>query len=500
MDLLRSCYRTRARLNPGCADETDITWSFCQTGAKVFPTWHSTGSLNWGARDEALVEIGELPDRPRPWSNGATFAASGQSFIGRIEQFQGVVPTACLPVANCCGPRDALPATLYFHVYSAEPGSEPLVGRRGVLNDSGLTEGLREWVNVPTEDFPSSVTPAFFRERFPQLPGWPCLEFVYLGFAGLNWDLAPNEQSTCQPLRLYFTLKGYFTILVSDTDLPIGLGFRELRLLNRPLLCHLAQLLVAVQAGDTFAMQAAADQFAGRPNRVIFLPFDPETAPNTAFVDYSYFAVVACAGTSTPNEWFDQITQASTGMVDQGSFSTLAIWKQGADYLISQLASFGVFQPKPILFCGYSMGGAVAEVANAIYSASQPSDTLKLVTFGQPKPGDLRLGRITRDLDALRVVNAGDIVPLIPPDIRTSLPLSLLVGPGPVWYWAQHVHEADYLKVLPDGTFSLTNQAENLWSNLVDVIVRWAAASPAPDPFQHFLTTYASRVCPANVK
>lgn len=66
VDLLRSCYRTKARLVEGSSELTDIDWFFAPEGARYLDLESAIGSLVWNSEIEFPEGIGEV-SRVREW-------------------------------------------------------------------------------------------------------------------------------------------------------------------------------------------------------------------------------------------------------------------------------------------------------------------------------------------------------------------------------------------------------------------------------------------------
>ncbi|MBK8068504.1 MAG: lipase family protein [Rhodanobacteraceae bacterium] len=101
-----------------------------------------------------------------------------------------------------------------------------------------------------------------------------------------------------------------------------------------------------------------------------------------------------------------QVPCALGGRVHQG-------FQQALDSLWADLAP--VLRQAPRWWCcGHSLGGALAALAAArVAEAATLAGTL---TYGQPRVGDADLARHLDTLPLLRIVNASDLVPDMPPE------------------------------------------------------------------------------------
>jgi len=74
VDYLRSCYRTQIySFDPvtGHNVPETITWQDVPPGATPLGVHHQYASLNWTKGIGYQEQVGEIPNQPRPWYNGA---------------------------------------------------------------------------------------------------------------------------------------------------------------------------------------------------------------------------------------------------------------------------------------------------------------------------------------------------------------------------------------------------------------------------------------------
>lgn len=168
-ELLRSCYSTVARLH---ADEptreTQIYWYWTSVGANPLPITSSVNSLNWMDATERTAAarpsgIGEVPERPRPWRNGALKP--------------GPQPLALEPCGEDAWFTDGTPAGI-----SIQRGTNGIALACAVPQGSGRAVGLTgaavwSWeerlVPSPCPDGPSSIPAGFVAvaDSFPVIDG-----------------------------------------------------------------------------------------------------------------------------------------------------------------------------------------------------------------------------------------------------------------------------------------------------------------------------------------
>jgi hypothetical protein len=103
MDRGRSCYETDMVLRVG-DPPVRVRWFFAEPGAKRLPYRHHFGSLNWERPVTDLSPgLGEVPDAPRAWYNGANFVGAtgvGNS-IPADKWFNGLDEGECFAGVAC---------------------------------------------------------------------------------------------------------------------------------------------------------------------------------------------------------------------------------------------------------------------------------------------------------------------------------------------------------------------------------------------------------------
>jgi hypothetical protein len=152
------------------------------------------------------------------------------------------------------------------------------------------------------------------------------------------------------------------------------------------------------------------------------------------------FVVVAFRGTTSRRDLrTDLQTRFNVSTADVAGRSTSVAVHSGFYHAYSKLASqlekrLAEIPNKPIYLTGHSLGGALALVASAAL-AGRPEfgDRIAAVyTFGAPRVGKRTFSEIVK-APHYRVVNKGDIVPLVPPTwlrgyVHTGTPILLKPG------------------------------------------------------------------------
>ena len=73
-------------------------------------------------------------------------------------------------------------------------------------------------------------------------------------------------------------------------------------------------------------------------------------------------------------------------------------------------------ESESIVFCGHSLGGALATIGSLYYSFQYPDKDIACVTFGSPRVGDAQFASYfdERITDSIRYVNDNDPIPCVP--------------------------------------------------------------------------------------
>lgn len=146
-------------------------------------------------------------------------------------------------------------------------------------------------------------------------------------------------------------------------------------------------------------------------------------------VVHPQYAIAGIQATSNAEQALVEVIQGVLGPVDVGGFSTARLWHDQATRVLGVLEAQGANPNAPILFVGHSYGGAAAAVCAAMCRLARPNRIIRFLTFGSPRPGDVRLSQLcglpTR---GLAMVNQGDLIGSIPPDLADLLPAQLVLG------------------------------------------------------------------------
>jgi pimeloyl-ACP methyl ester carboxylesterase len=210
-------------------------------------------------------------------------------------------------------------------------------------------------------------------------------------------------------------------------------------------------------------------------------------------------AVVAISGTTNLQQWEDQIFLSPLvntnfpivgGGVDNSQ--VLQCYVDAANDLDGKLSHL-VDEQQPLLLCGHSMGGVVAQVlAFKLFLAGRRLGT-RVCTFGQPKPGDaLFLARGPwNGPDYFRLSTLFDPAPQVPPFVP-ALPYPL---PAPLAAFAArysaHVPTGPLHTIDQTGTIVVGVQPD-LSAFVLFMLLSAAVGAPVPVFSAHDSGTYTT--------
>jgi hypothetical protein len=140
----------------------------------------------------------------------------------------------------------------------------------------------------------------------------------------------------------------------------------------------------------------------------------PDTDTQVLITETSNRILIAFRGSESIQDWIEDskfVRRNWNGISVHEGFS------DALEEVFPQLHDYLVKQTRPIIFCGHSLGGALAILA-AWYARRNGSIIEAVYTFGQPRVGDhsFKNSYFYLGLSSLtwRVVNDSDIVPRLP--------------------------------------------------------------------------------------
>jgi hypothetical protein len=160
------------------------------------------------------------------------------------------------------------------------------------------------------------------------------------------------------------------------------------------------------------------------------------------------------------------------------------------DFLVAD----GYMGNVPIMLAGHSYGGAVALIIAARLRFSSSTVQIRYLTYGCPKIGDERLIRLLQLCEGFDIANDGDVVTILPPDLRTVTPVELIVGlPSLLRYvaWERPPHQ---MLMRDDGTIAPRLATLIDTTTLLFMVQKVIALLPLEVISAHFIGTYIQRL------
>ena len=130
--------------------------------------------------------------------------------------------------------------------------------------------------------------------------------------------------------------------------------------------------------------------------------------------------IVAFRGTSSREDVLTDLSITRTELSLKGlSDSELPLVHSGFHeqfFSVNKEIEAGIEKYDNIIFCGHSLGGALATIGSLYYSFIYPDKDISCVTFGSPRVGNERFAFLfdERISNSIRYVNDNDPIPCVP--------------------------------------------------------------------------------------
>jgi Lipase (class 3) len=222
--------------------------------------------------------------------------------------------------------------------------------------------------------------------------------------------------------------------------------------------------------------------------------------PDVFIVKSPDCTVILVDGTMNFQQLALQVFLGVHGPLNQGIFSTLDIWYTAASWVNAWAGTDGVDPALPVILCGHSYGAAACNVLAARYRYIRPLGQVRLMTFGDPKPGDVRMARILGGTAGLALANDDDLVTIICPDATTIWPVSVSLANYTLVVWDQWKRPPNQALQRQDGSLNFNRYAVTDFNTLRAASVNAIGNLPLGVITGHFLSQYRSRIlarCPS---
>jgi hypothetical protein len=179
-----------------------------------------------------------------------------------------------------------------------------------------------------------------------------------------------------------------------------------------------------MQEADTGFVGMAAAAFEARFPGSVVTRFDGTTLfPPLWTIVHPAYAVVMFQPTQNMEQALIEVLTGVIPPTDVGGFSSTALWFRAGQRGMIRLGNQGVGLDIPLLCVGYSYGGCAAATAAAQARVASKDRKIHLLSFGSPRPGDVRLrSLVALPTVAVAVANNDDAYTSIPPSLNELLP------------------------------------------------------------------------------
>lgn len=253
--------------------------------------------------------------------------------------------------------------------------------------------------------------------------------------------------------------------------------------------CDALTLLAQGHVTDAQTMLAA--QFR---NATVTVIGQSQLYPPYFTVSHPSYACVGATGTSKLAQVLVQALNLVQGPQDYGNFGTGQLWYDFASYLQGIMSTAGVLDGRPLMLCGHSYGAAAILALIARIKLAQPQTEIRYLTFGCPKPGDVRLSvQLDKQFDGLSLVNDGDFITALPPSADVIAALSQYLPTAGLTNWTRW-------KYTPETTLMTgANLSKNTYQRydslgLANFLAAVALSNTIGTVTPHDLTEYGARI------
>lgn len=232
----------------------------------------------------------------------------------------------------------------------------------------------------------------------------------------------------------------------------------------------------------------------GPGSTTIIVPDNASAIPGSIIAEGPDQVAIAISGTTTPEQRALQILYAGYGIVNFAFYGTSAFWMAARSAVQERVWAAGITPAKPIILFGHSYGGVVSTLLAADYRRTNPGLDVRLLTFGMPRPGDIRLKRALARVRRQHIANTGDMVCGLPPTVNELVPLVFAFPEAFLEQWGVFWPAGEQLLLRADGTTLATDESTLTWSAMIETLTR-AVAGLDPPPFaEHAIAEYLARL------
>lgn len=255
-----------------------------------------------------------------------------------------------------------------------------------------------------------------------------------------------------------------------------------------------AQLLLALQGpSPQQAVDALIDGGQGILLGSTYLA-DTPTAPRR-YIGRTPLKTLVAVGGCTLATHAQATIDGYRGTTHDGAGNVVnAYFREQADALIGTVEAGGGWGTQRTLLLGHSLGGSIAEHVARYRNLQGRGDSVRVCTFGAPRPGSEVFASECAVTSRARWMTADDPVPLLPPGLRDELALIVGQSPTAILRFERFVHPVGGRSLYPDGSIRAEEQPTLAQLSPAGSLVGWLLAVDGSSVSGHHVSTYLARL------
>jgi hypothetical protein len=198
-------------------------------------------------------------------------------------------------------------------------------------------------------------------------------------------------------------------------------------------------------------------------------------------------------GTKLVNGWYSDVINFGGQRVNSFAVSCAAA-------INSAIASADLPPVSRVYNCGYSLGGAIAQVVTQQQIVAKPSGSYLCITFGSPCVGNYAWASSWSNASQVRIMNQADPVPLLPPKIADAPIFATLLTRAQLDFFNGYVGSAGGWVLSNGGTLGPGELPPLATLAGVGQLSAFFLGQLTPGVSEHYLPLYISRLTVAVAK
>lgn len=221
--------------------------------------------------------------------------------------------------------------------------------------------------------------------------------------------------------------------------------------------------------------------------------------PEVVTVIHPNFSVCVIAGTSNFQQLALQGFYGLTGPQFFTAFRTNAQHYFASTWAHDWLVADGANASAPVFLVGHSYGAAAAHILAARYRHAQPERIIRTLTYGDPKPGDVRMHALLALCPGIALQNQADFVTTLPPIRELAIPVALTLGLPTLLLMDQWEHAPNRTMMDVNGVLYPNQSPALSYTTLLSYVERALLSLPISVILDHAVPVYRERIlrrCP----